>query len=178
MSINVFSGRSAAFTIIEMAIAMLISSIVIGFCYYMYLFINGVAEKYRARNQSIDEYYLFSSALQKDVDRAELINGSVDSSRFELIGDENRGLIGDENRVSYFFGQKFAIREIAGEQDTFKLGVEVERVGFVHDSLNLVEKLVVQVDLDTGRVHFLVNKQYSAGQIMKAEEYKKDEQIN
>ena len=160
-----------------MAIAMIISSIVISFCYYMYLFINGFAEKYRTRNRAIDEYYLFSSTLQRDVDRAELIKDTVDSSRFELIGDENRVLTGDENRVSYFFGQNFVVRENAGEQDTFRIGVAIESVGFVHDSLNLVEKVVVQVDLDTGRVHFLVNKQYSAEQIMKAEEYKKDEQI-
>jgi hypothetical protein len=170
MTIKVFSGRSAAFTIIEMAIAMIVSSIVISFCYYMYLFINGIAEKYRTRNRSIDEYYLFSSTLQRDVDRAELIKDTIDSSRFELTGDENR--------VSYFFGQNFVVREGAGEQDTFRIGVAIERVGFVHDSLNLVEKIVVQVDLDTGRVHFLINKQYSAEQIMKAEEYKKDEQIN
>ena len=62
-----------AFTIIELVITLLISSIVISIIYYAYFLVNRQVGKYKDKKQSISSYFLFHKALQSDIDRADAI---------------------------------------------------------------------------------------------------------
>jgi type II secretory pathway component PulJ len=161
--------RYRAFTIMELAIAMVISAIVVGFCYYAWLFVRRQTITYQARSRLVNEYYLLSTALQRDAERADAIKDELDKGHVEFIHEGGA--------AGYLFNRLSVMRGTADVQDTFRIKAAIDSVRYVNDSLHLIEKIFLHVEMDTVEMHFFINKVYSAGQIMKAEE-EQHEQIN
>src|SRR3569832_707986 len=65
--------RVKGFTILEISIAMLIASMVIGITYTAYLIIGRAYQSYNSKHEHIAELLKLDELLRKDFDHAELI---------------------------------------------------------------------------------------------------------
>jgi hypothetical protein len=148
---------------------MIISSIVIGICYYVYLILDNQFTKYQRNSEAVTEYYLLSHALQEDADR---------SNEIKIITDNNHLLFSnEETTITYTFYENFVTREIWGKQDTFKLKAVVDSLHDIDNRLNLINCIFLQTELGADHIQFLIQKNYSSQQIMKAEQ-NQNEQLN
>lgn len=156
--------RIPSFTIIEMIMAMLISSVVIGIVYYIFLLLNHQFAGYQDRSAVINEYLLFQKALQTDMERADAIE--YPSEKVLVL---RRSV--DDQPVQYDFYDNFIVRTIGDYRDSFSIqngGCVVTRV---NDSTALVEKLVLNTNMAGEHVSPVFKKQYSASQLMKSENH-------
>lgn len=153
--------RIKSFTIIEMIMAMLISSVVIGIVYYIFLLLNHQFAGYQDRSAVINEYLLFQKALQTDMERADVIE--YPSEKVLVL----RRLV-DDQPVQYDFYDNFIVRTMAAYRDSFSIQNGGCLVTRVNDSSALVEKFVLNTNMAGERVTPVFIKQYSACQLMKS----------
>jgi len=161
--------RYRAFTIMELAVAMVISGIVVGFCYYAFLFVRRQSARYGEKSRVMNEYYLLSTAMEKDAARADRITDTADGHGVTFM---NAGGV-----VEYLFGDGVVVREGGGPPDTFRIKAAIDSVRYLNDSLRLVGTVFLRAEMEAGEVDFFVNKEYSAQQVMEAEQ-EQHEQIN
>jgi len=154
-----YTTRYQAFTIIELIMAMLISSVIIGIVYFVYILFNHQFSNYRQKANAIDEYLIFQRALQRDLESADAItNPSVkEIDCYTITGGRT---------VHYEFENTFIVRSLAGAQDTFFIknsGYEAEPF---NDSTNLIKNLVLKVSVFDIPLRTAYKKIYSATQLM------------
>jgi type II secretory pathway pseudopilin PulG len=169
MNIKTFKKKLASFTIIELVITMIITTIVISICYYTYLILDQQFTKYRKRSEAVNEYYLFSYALQRDAERSDGIKTTIDNSDILFSNDDTL--------IVYSFQSNFVTRDINGKQDTFKIKAIIDSLPMVSDSLRLINSIFIQTEQGADHIHFFIKKYYSAQQLMKAER-NQNEQLN
>jgi hypothetical protein len=154
--------RIQSFTVLELTIALLISSIVLGLSYYGILFFNRQFARYKKKSEAINSMLLLKKAIGSDFDKSSLIK---DSSGCVLIFDEKL-----EKRIStYFFSGKNIVRSAENGNDSFFLEGSINRISYISDNLKAIGLLEITVRLgeDTMQVDF--EKTYSSNQLMKAE---------
>lgn len=152
------SKKIQAFTIIELIMTMLISSVIIGIVYYVYMLFSHQFSNYREKANAIDEYLILKKAFQEDIDAASTIKTTSDNEVVCL----GRPMV---NEVHYIFNQENIIRSTAGTQDTFhikKSGYEA----FPVNNSDLIETLVVNINLANEPFSTTYKKMYSASQLM------------
>ncbi|HXB93046.1 MAG TPA: hypothetical protein VNU72_12180 [Puia sp.] len=147
-----------SFTIMELAIALLISSVVISTGYYVYLLMHRQFDTYRKRAMEIDRYHLLAVALQNDFDRS----ASVER------GDDDQLLCKwTDTLVSYSFLPGNVVRTLpGGVADSFRFKTAITDIRYVDDSLPLVDGIRMQVEVDGEQVLLLVQKMYSSQEIL------------
>jgi competence protein ComGF len=143
-----------------MIMAMLISSVVIGMVYYIYLLLNHQFAGYQDKSAVINEYLLFQKAMQADMERADAIGYPAEKV---LVMRQP----GDAQSVQYDFYNNFIVRTTAGHRDSFSIQNGGCLVTMVNDSSSLVEKLVLNTNMAGERVSPVFKKTYSACQLMK-----------
>jgi prepilin-type N-terminal cleavage/methylation domain-containing protein len=151
--------RCRAFTIIELIMAMLISSVIIGIVYYVYIMFNHQFSNYREKANAIDEYLIFQKALQRDVESADAIK-NPSANEIDCF------TIADGRTVQYVFSNAFIVRSLQGAQDTFHIknsGYEAEPV---NDSTVLIKNLVLKMAVFDMPLRTTYTKIYSATQLM------------
>jgi hypothetical protein len=150
-----------SFTIFELMITLLIGSIVISMAYYVLFLFNRQFADYRYRVSEIRRFYLLETALQHDFEKADIIRDTL----------EGVGLIinyGD-TLVQYSINGNLVMRESLGVVDSFPIKTKVGEVRYLNDTLPLVLKVALQVEVNREPVLLTVNKTYSAEQIMNAQ---------
>src|SRR3569832_963479 len=98
------------FTILEISIAMLIASMVIGITYTAYLIVGRAYQSYSSKHEHMAELLKLDELLRKDFDRAKLI----------LKDTAGIAVHYPERVVKYRFDTTFVLR-ITVKADTFKV---------------------------------------------------------
>ncbi len=109
------SSRLPSFTIMEMLVAMAISSIIIASGAFLYLNFNKYVASSVQKNETENAVILFSKVFQEDVRQAEDIEQFTDELTMK---SERKGL------VSYVFSDEYIIRQQQEVTDTFSFVVE------------------------------------------------------
>jgi prepilin-type N-terminal cleavage/methylation domain-containing protein len=158
--------RIRAFTLIELVVAMLISSIVVIVAFTGYEIIAGQYVDYRKKSDEITKSFLLNSLLAKDFLNSELIllnpNGDI------LFKFNNAP------EVDYQFKEAYIIRIFANSlQDTFFIPSQNIVKRFQGDSLTgnqaLIDNLSFSAKVLDEKVYYQFGKEYGAGILMEAE---------
>jgi type II secretory pathway pseudopilin PulG len=150
-----------SFTMMELVVAMLISSIVISIAFYAWSLIGGQLTKRQIQSGKIMECILFQRALRRDVDRAEYIGDSADN-RCLLLAMSGHA-------IRYWIDTSRIIRSRDGITDTFFLGGKIGSIKYVNDSLPLVRSLLIQIEINKESLVLPFSKEYTAGELIRAE---------
>ncbi len=151
--------RLRSFTIMELIMAMLISSVIIAIVFYVYLLFNHQFSNYREKANAIDEYLVLQKALQTDLESADVIS-TPSPNEITCMG------IPDGRTVLYTFNNAWIARSCGDAQDTFR----IKNNGYEATPLNetgLVESLVLKITVSAVPFRTTYRKIYSACQLMK-----------
>ena len=151
-----------AFTVIELIMTLLISSVVIGIVFYAYLLFNNQFTRYQQKSISIDEFVIFQKALQTDLESAGVVK-NIMANEIACYNGVN------DKIVQYNFNSNFIIRSFEENLDSFEIKNSGCQAGFVNDHSDLVEKLIVNITIANVPFNAIFKKQYSACQLMKQE---------
>jgi hypothetical protein len=152
--------RARAFTIIEVTIAMLISTIVIGITYTVYSIISRSYNSFNNKNESMFVVVRLDELLQKDFDKADLILKDTTGMTFQSAGDI----------ITYKFDRDHIIR-IGLIADTFKVKMDSANTFFEARPINDISPLVEQNRIDdlnlllstqSEKITYHYHKQYSS----------------
>ena len=151
-----------AFTIIELVMSLLISSIVIGIVYYAFLFFNKQFIGYNNKSHFTSEYLLAGTALKTDMERAEAIRDSL--ADFIVI----KGPMACEE-VVYEVARKTIVRRCGETIDSFQVENNGMQAVYVSDSVNLVRQIIFEFVINNNPMKTVFSKQYTASQLMEGE---------
>jgi prepilin-type N-terminal cleavage/methylation domain-containing protein len=158
--------RIRAFTLIELVVAMLISSIVVIVAFTGYEIIAGQYVDYRKKSNEITKSFLLNNLLAKDFLNSELalINPNGDLIfKFKATPE-----------VDYQFRENYIIRVFTTTlQDTFFIPSQNIVKRFQGDSLTgnraLIDNLSFSAKVLDEKVYYQFAKEYGAGVLMEAE---------
>jgi Tfp pilus assembly protein PilE len=148
-----------SFTILELAVTLLISSVVIGIVYYAYLLFNSQFTGYRQKSALVNEYHIFRKAFQIDMERAHVIQ-RLPAGQFVFVGTDSAGA------TQYQFNNDVIVRESANGTDTFTIKNNGYDLVAINDSSMLVEKIVIHLSMNDIPLNAVFYKQYSAAQLI------------
>ncbi|QKJ31050.1 prepilin-type N-terminal cleavage/methylation domain-containing protein [Mucilaginibacter mali] len=151
--------RAAAFTLVEMAIALLISALVIGMTYSAYTIVLHAYSIYKTKNDRLFMLTRLDELLKKDFDRSQHVFFADNA----VICD-----YGAEQAV-YHFRDSMVVR-VKGIADSFKLShtpvialFEKQEAGFASNApSNLVDDLSFSVKSEKDTVVYHYHKTYSS----------------
>jgi prepilin-type N-terminal cleavage/methylation domain-containing protein len=177
--------RLRAFTIIELVVAMAISSIVVSIAYYSFFLLYIQFNKFREKSAQMRQFRLLSGAIMNDVEQADWIKDTLDNEHF-VIGrgdtlilysiDTNqvsRSVIYPEMNTSYLL-PSMSVEYTQGVKDSFNLNGTLQKLWFAGDSTGLMARGLIKagrlrIMVNRQDVYLSFNKQYSSQQIMAAE---------
>ncbi len=131
-----------AFTLIELLVAMIIASIVIGFCYGSYRMVFRYYNDFRKTSIAVNKTALLHSLLVKDFSLSKKALSNNHQVAFEFYADDKR--------TSYAFEQNAVIRKFNGETDTFAFAV-------TNLSIKLFGKEINKEDHLTDNLSFIIS---------------------
>lgn len=149
-----------AFTLMELLIGMIISSIVISFCYMSYTLIYKQYQNYKIIKKELVEALQFNSVLGHDIVNADRVLFS--ENKLTLINNHEKGL-------EYNFSEAFILRKAGEVTDTFKLApMNIVSDYIKHESMP--GTLLVSFSFDAvvagDSEHFQFSKRYDAQMIV------------
>lgn len=147
-----------SFTVLELIISLLISSIVISVSYYVYFLFSTQLLKQQQKNAAITELHMFQKIFQTDFDNASTITDSMDNSIIILSFDNKAG-------IKYYFDNGNIIRGFSVKNDTFNFSGKVDKLTLLDDSVPLIQKIELEVIVEKEKIDLLFSKQYSSRQI-------------
>ncbi len=156
-----------AFTILELIVAMTISSLLIGTCFFAYQIIIAQFSNYKANTQRIQEVALCNYVLTKDIDHANTI---VQPEQGVLLLNNN------SEKLTYIFERDYILRTNRAGTDTFRLAVEemeTKKIKLINE-LGIQEMVTnIEIRLSPKQVNenFHFRKEYSPHILINAEEY-------
>ena len=146
-----------AFTLLELLIGMIISSIVIGFCYMSYSIIYKQYRSYKILKLEMVETIQFNSILNSDFIKAETV-----------VFEGNKLIFNSANRSAlyYDFMDNFILRKDGEVTDTFKLSAINVLPGYLAKTVQSTTSIVNNFSFDAKVLgeteHFHFTKNYSA----------------
>jgi prepilin-type N-terminal cleavage/methylation domain-containing protein len=150
-----------SFTIIELMITLLISSIVISMGYYGYFLLNDQFNKYQARREKIREYELLATAFQTDFDKADRVIDTLDDHHFVFYRQDTP--------IRYSIGRNSVVREFGQARDSFAMTASVSGIYYVNDTNRLIDGIRLNLSFNGTSVFLSGKRIYSAAEIMLAE---------
>lgn len=154
--------RLRSFTILELIITLLISSVVIGIVYYAYLTMTKQLAARQRKSAVINEYYLFQLAINQDMENATAI--------LKAEGTETKPLVfymQDSIRKEYRFESGVIIRSGASSVDSFRIQATHLRLKKMSDQLPLIRELRLNIQLDDQPFDVVFEKKYTSSELMK-----------
>lgn len=139
--------------------AMLISSVIIGVVYYIYILFNHQFSNYRQKANAIDEYLVLQKALLTDMEGADVISAPSATE----ISCSN---LPEEKMISYSFSNEYITRSYGEAQDTFRIKNSGYEATYFNET-DLVETLVLKLSVSDVPFRATHKKLYSACQLMK-----------
>ena len=150
-----------AFTLIELLIGLIISSLVISFSYLCYGIVFEQFESYKTTKHEIYEGMQINTLLERDLDNAHIAYYSAPS--LTLINENKADL-------KYHFDKAFIVRNNGEEKDTFNLKVNKTNPIFImnnnEEPLKLLKALSLEIELldDKETLHY--TKRYGAAVLL------------
>ena len=142
------SKRIQAFTIMEVTITMLLSTIVIGITYTVFSIIIRSYHSYSIKHEELASVLRLDELLQKDFDRAEIIMKDTDGI----------ALRNSTHLTRYRFYGDYALR-IGIAVDTFKVKSDSVITSFESEVINSAGTTVEQNRLDELDIQFTLQKE-------------------
>jgi|GEM_PF-2525997 len=149
-----------AFTILEMMIGMLISSIVIVMVYTALMIFNSQWQGYQLKSNKRSEFLLFNKVIEKDFLNADAISDSAENWVLNIY-------FGPKNRIQYRFEDAFILRTAWEKSDTFYLKASIKIIRYQDDNIKLVRSVSGSVVLNKVEIPFILDKIYTAQELMK-----------
>lgn len=150
-----------SFTVLEMMLALLISSFVIGFAYYFLYLVNGRFVKTGEETKVFNDWFLFRRAMGNDFLKADMIECTTGEIVF-FRNDESKKV------VRYSYTANAIIRNEEGVIDSF---TNFRQIVFsnqvVNDTIGLVKNTFIEVQAAGTFLNTGFHKEYSAIQIFK-----------
>lgn len=153
--------RTPAFSIIEMLVVMLLSSLIVGIIYFAYYTVNGYQLTLTRKLQQVDDVAGLYYNLKADLDRSENVymSGQGIVCNFRQVGSP----------VEYSFFSEFIIRSQASRTDTLKCAVEEFLFYFQGESATLggtVDEVWIIIKSGNESVSLHMGKEYDAAALV------------
>lgn len=152
-----------SFTIIELMISLLISSIVVSLSYYTFILTTQQLSHYKIKSELLNRFLLLDKTLQNDFNNSVDIKDSA-GSYLLLSSDSSDSLL-----VKYIFKNDFIVRNIDLVNDTFFLKSNLSKIDYVSDSLQIVKTLLLKIELKESIVTPIFIKNYTSAELINAE---------
>jgi hypothetical protein len=155
--------KLAAFTLMELLIGMIVSSLVIAFAYMAYGVLGKQFAQYRVMKAQVMNELRLTSLLDADFFKAENVMMENSALSFELP---------DSSSINYFFGDSIICRAQGEVKDTFRFAVKdlVGRSALDDErGVDCIGEIKFSVALPGKNTEFAFFKEYSAEQLMKFE---------
>jgi hypothetical protein len=147
-----------AVTVIELAIALLISAIVIGIAYNSMDVFERLYHRFQANNDRNYQLVVFNKIMKSDLDKADVIYKSGSGILLK---------INDEDWIKYEWYSDFVLRnKVQSGLDTFYLQSSVIQLYFNGQEQNIDNQVIDQIDIEITRKEEILNaifaKKYGA----------------
>jgi hypothetical protein len=152
--------RIRSFTLLELVITLLISSFVIGFTYYAFLFFRKQYNIQSTSQADYSEIYLLKKLITKDIQDARNILDTMDRSI--LIKNKS-------GEIVYTAGLNNVVRQAFGKEDSFYIKSASFAVGYLNDSVKLVDHIILKYKLGRMALESRFVKVYSAAELLETE---------
>lgn len=159
-------SRLAAFTIMEITIAMLIAAIAIGITYTVYLTFSKSYQSYTTKHQAIATVLTLDELLRKDFNRAVLIQRDTGGIVVQFA----------DHAVRYSFDTAFIVRTVlAVKADTFKVKSDSVAMSFENNTVtglspdkeqNRIDQLDISLLLEKEKITYHYRKEYSSADLI------------
>ncbi len=153
-----------AFTILELVITMLISSIVLGIGYQAMKAFNSRFGDFIKRSNQLSEYRLFEKAIQLDTDRSSAITWDDGLLLFKL----------QEGIVAYDFRHQQIMRVSADGRSVFSIEGEVNNSHYLDENSDLIDGLAISIKLLKEGIIFRLNKYYTPVEVLVTKAYRNE----
>ncbi len=155
--------RVKAFTLIELVVAMIISSIVILTAFESYIITNMQCSDYRKKSTLIGREYQLSMVLDKDCFDAKTIYLNSDS---DLVCKYDR-----LPEIVYLFKNNYVLRQVGARTgDTFNFALTHIQASFENKPLQpgntLIDRFSAEAKVLNKNVYMCVRKEYAADVLM------------
>lgn len=150
-----------AFTILELIIALLLSSIILAISYYTYFLLNNQLVTQQKKNGIINEFQLFENVFQNDFSNAAFIKDTMKTNSLIFFKTDNEF-------IKYEFNENNIVRSFDSNNDTFRLKGKIDKLYLKDDSLPVINKILFIGLLEKEKITTIFTKYYSASQLMKA----------
>jgi prepilin-type N-terminal cleavage/methylation domain-containing protein len=153
-----------AFTLMEVTVAMLISSLVIGITYAVYTIVVGSYSAYQLKSTRLAVLIRLDELLKKDFSQADLILEDQNSWVFKSAGQ----------RVTYQLAPGYLVR-ISSITDTFKVSLQNRTASFetqpvtetaATEEEQRMDELQLNLVAENENITYHYHKQYSAVNLM------------
>jgi type II secretory pathway pseudopilin PulG len=158
-----------SFTMVELIVGMIISSIVLGISFYTLIIFNTENKKFNKRSNSLNSFLLFRKVISGDFQNASDILASGDRIR---LYQANLA----EPIINYLVDTGKIIRFAASGTDTFYLNNRMAGLKMVSPVSETVQRIQWKVFLNYEIIDFTLNKDYSSANLMEAEKRETNEQ--
>lgn len=152
--------RIAAFTIMEMIIVMLLSSVVFTIAFKSFEIISKHYISYKKNVDEIGDYSLLDRLISTNCLQCKRLEKTADGVLF----------IYETGRISYVFSQDYILRAQAGILDTFFIEAVSHKVSYLGKEVLEENMLIDEVNIEglvKGEVRkFNYSKQYAANEMM------------
>ena len=152
-----------AFTILELLVAMVISSLVISASYLTYDIVYKQFLTFKKVDSNVLQALTFSNILNNDIATGEFVYKS--NNGINVIGF-------DGNETTYYFGSDHIIRNVAGVIDTFSIPATNVKYGEMEGGLmgnGLLDKFEITITINETQNTLSFHKHYAANLRMLAE---------
>jgi hypothetical protein len=152
--------KIAAFTLMELIIGMIVSSIVVGTCYSGYLITSKQYNKYEVLKEEVNNIWQLHTCLTTDIKRAE-----------SLTYTENHlTLKNDSLLLVYVFNDSCITRSVNETTDTFHFSpLEINPVFVDETNSNLTKQFSFKISLFNEQQSLYYTKEYDAASLFQPE---------
>jgi hypothetical protein len=163
--------RVAAFTIMEITVAMLISALVIAITWTAYLSFSKSYQSYNKKHEDMAVVLTLDEVLRKDFDRAEMIRRDSSGMVVQFA----------DHTIRYAFNTAFVLRTVpAVKTDTFK--VKSDSLSMSFESIpvnevsedkekNRIDQLDLSFFLEKEKIPYHYRKTYSSADLIHRKNY-------
>lgn len=137
--------KISAFTIFEVIVTIIISSIILYSSIALFLFIQRKYDIFITRNNNYTDFSLFSLSFQNDINYYQF--STIDNNTIVFRN------LNDTNKSSYIINENFIVRTSLNENDTFNLSVEQKFYSPIKDILFENDTLFNKIT-----IHFIINE--------------------
>lgn len=157
------SKKLKAFTLIEVLVTMLLTTIIIGIIYYAYEVVQKQFIHNKTNDEGITQLSMLNYLLEKDFNESAEVIAANNGITF---------LYNDLKSINYEFDEEYILRNTENVTDTFKIAVENATQLFLESLVNkgdLVDRLEMDLKYSKESLYFVYTKEYASDILLQLE---------